>query len=107
MATNDHNDVWRALGDGNRREILDLLANGPATTGTVVEHFDHLCRTAVMKHLDVLVDAQLVTVKRSGRQRWNPPNPVPIERVCARWVDRHVRRMSSALNRLKDVVEEH
>lgn len=97
--------VWRALGDALRRELLDALARGPKTTGELVERFDHLCRTAVMKHLDVLVAAKLVIVRREGRIRWNYLNPVPIERVCARWVDGHVRRMGSALNRLKDVVE--
>jgi DNA-binding transcriptional ArsR family regulator len=93
------------LADAVRRELLDALRGGPKTTGELVERFDHLCRTGVMKHLDVLVAARLVIVRREGRVRWNYLNPVPIERVCARWVDGHVRRMSSALNRLKDVVE--
>ena len=97
--------VWRALSDAMRRELLDALTGGPKTTGELVDRFDHLCRTAVMKHLDVLVAAKLVIVRRQGRVRWNYLNPVPIERVCARWVDGHVRRMGSALNRLKDVVE--
>ncbi len=97
--------VWRALGDAVRREMLDALTGGPKMTGELVERFDHLCRTAVMKHLDVLVAAKLVIVRREGRIRWNYLNPVPIERVCGRWVDGHVRRMGSALNRLKDVVE--
>ncbi len=102
----DQNDrVWRALGDPVRRAILDVLGNGPATTGQLVERFDELCRTAVMKHLDVLEAARLVIVRREGRVRWNYLNPVPIEKVCRRWVDAHARRMGSALNRLKDVVE--
>lgn len=104
-ASDDNERVWRALGDAVRRAMLDALARGPKTTGELVERFDHLCRTAVMKHLDVLVAAKLVIVHREGRVRWNYLNPVPIERVCARWVDGQVRRMGSALNRLKDVVE--
>ncbi len=97
--------VWRALADPVRRSILDELADGPLMTGELVNRFDDLCRTAVMKHLDVLVAADLVIVKREGRCRWNHLNPVPIERVCQRWVQRHMRRLSSAMNRLKDVVE--
>jgi len=104
-AGDENERVWRALGDTVRRAILDALAGGPKTTGELIERFDHLCRTAVMKHLDVLVAAKLVVVRREGRVRWNYLNPVPIERVCARWVDGHMRRMSSALNRLMDVVE--
>lgn len=58
-----------------------------------------------MKHLDVLVRARLVMVKREGRVRWNHFNPVPIDRICGRWLDAHRRRRSAALNRLKRVVE--
>ena len=97
--------VWKALADLTRRGLLDLLADGPKTTGELVSRFPALCRTAVMKHLDILVGAGLVLVRREGRVRWNHLNPVPIQRVCDRWVSRHVRKMSSALNRLKAIVE--
>ena len=99
-------NIWRALADPHRRDILDALAERPLTTGEIVARFDGLCRTAVMKHLDVLVEAGLVVVRREGRQRWNYLNPVPIQRVCDRWISRHVRHMSAALSRLKGIVEE-
>jgi DNA-binding transcriptional ArsR family regulator len=105
MSSKTDDLVWRALADPVRRSILDELADGPLMTGELVNRFDDLCRTAVMKHLDVLVAADLVIVKREGRCRWNHLNPVPIERVCQRWMQRHVRKLSSAMNRLKDIVE--
>ena len=104
-STLDPDRVWRALADPTRRAILDELAGSPRTTGELVERFQPLCRTNVMKHLDVLVDAQLVLVRRRGRERWNHLNPVPIQRVCDRWVTRHVRHPASALSRLKDHLE--
>jgi len=67
--------------------------------------FEPMCRTNVMKHLDILVAAGLVVVRREGRTRWNHINPVPIQRVCDRWVSRHVRNLASAMSRLKDHVE--
>ncbi len=96
---------WRALGDPIRRRMLDELARAPRTTGEMAVRFEPLCRTAVMKHLDVLTAAELVVVRRAGRVRWNHFNPVPIDGVCRRWLDAHRRRMSGALNRLKEVVE--
>ena len=39
-----------------------------------------------MKHLTVLEEASLVRVERSGRERWNHLNPVPIQRLWRRWV---------------------
>ena len=103
----DHNDaVWRALSDSTRRSLLDALGERPLSTGELVDRFDNLCRTNVMKHLDILVASQLVIIRREGRVRWNYLNPVPIQRVCDRWVSRHVKRISSALSRLKDHVEQ-
>lgn len=85
--------------------MLDALRTGPLLTGDLVDAFAPMSRTNVMKHLDVLVDAGLVLVRREGRQRWNYLNPVPIQRVCDRWVKRHVQGVSSALIRLKQHIE--
>ena len=97
--------VWKALADPKRREILDRLAERPYKTGELCGQFDSLCRTAVMKHLDVLEDAGLLLVRREGRVRWNHLNPVPIQQICDRWVSRHVRGTASAMLRLKNQVE--
>jgi DNA-binding transcriptional ArsR family regulator len=98
--------IWKALADATRREILDALAERPQTSGDIVARFDGLCRTNVMKHLDILVAANLVIVRREGRSRWNYLNPVPIQRVCDRWVSKHVKHLAAAMSRLKDHVEE-
>jgi len=102
--------VWKALADPTRRAILDLLAEEPRTTGEVCARFARkkqggIGRTGVMKHLDILQAANLVIVRREGRHRWNHLNPVPIQRVCDRWVSRYVRDIARSANRLKDLVE--
>ncbi|GJM45270.1 MAG: transcriptional regulator [Gemmatimonadota bacterium] len=97
--------IWKALGDRTRRSILDDLATEPRTTGALVERHPDLCRTAVMKHLAILEAAGLVVVRREGRYRWNYLNPVPIERVCGRWIHGQVRHLSAAANRLRTLVD--
>jgi DNA-binding transcriptional ArsR family regulator len=101
----DTDPVWRALADPTRRDVLDLLAERAHTTGEVVAAFPELSRTGVMKHLDVLVAAGLVVVRREGRVRWNHLNPMPIRRIHDRWVAKHVAGTAAALSRLKDHVE--
>lgn len=98
--------IWKALADRTRRTILDVLAERPLTTGELVARFDHVCRTNVMKHIDILVEAHLVIVRREGRKRWNHLNPAPIQSVCDRWVSNHVKQLASAMSRLKEHVEE-
>lgn len=80
------NDVWRALANPLRRQLLDALANGPRTTGDLAEQASALSRFAVMQHLDVLVDAGLVVVRRQGRRRFNYLNAVPLREWYERWV---------------------
>jgi DNA-binding transcriptional ArsR family regulator len=79
-------NVWKALSDPTRRRILDMLRDGPLTTGQIVEAFPELSRFGVMKHIDVLKDAHLVLVRAEGRQRFNSLNPIPIRMIYERWV---------------------
>src|SRR3954453_14818301 len=79
-------DLWRALGNPVRRQILDDLRAGPRTTGDLAARRPELSRFAVMQHLGVLTDAGLVTVRRRGRERFNYLNPVPLRRWYERWV---------------------
>src|SRR5205085_2123270 len=78
--------VWKALADPTRRAILDLLRDRPRMTTEIVESFPHLTRFGVMKHLDVLREAQLVQTRELGRQRVNSLNVVPIRQIYERWV---------------------
>ena len=97
--------VWRALSNSTRRGMLDLLQGGPLTTGDVSDRFPQLSRFAVMQHLRVLVEADLVVVVREGRRRYNYLNPVPIQQIYDRWVNRYMQPWTDALTSLKDDLE--
>jgi len=60
------NDVFRALSDPTRREILELLRNGPRTSGEIAEKFSTSWAT-VSRHLSVLKDADLILAERNGQ----------------------------------------
>src|SRR5258708_24437119 len=97
--------VWKALSDPTRRAILDLLRDGPRKTTEIVESFPHLTRFGVMKHLDVLREAELVQTRESGRERMNSLNAVPIRQIYERWVSRFQELWSSELLRIKEIAE--
>jgi DNA-binding transcriptional ArsR family regulator len=98
--------VWRALANGTRRRILDLLRDGPATTGELDAAFPELSRYAVMQHLRVLEEADLLIVRRSGRERYNYMNPVPIQEIHARWVSKYTQPWAEALLGLRAELED-
>ncbi len=100
-----HDAVFKALADARRRRVLDLLKERPLTTGHLCDGFPGLDRCTVMQHLEVLEKADLIVVKRAGRNRWNYLNPLPIKDVHDRWVSPYAARAVSLLARLKRDLE--
>jgi DNA-binding transcriptional ArsR family regulator/uncharacterized protein YndB with AHSA1/START domain len=96
--------LWRALSDPTRRRILDLLRERPRITGEVASHFE-ISRIAVMRHLDVLAEASLVTSRKRGRERWHYLNALPLERLHERWFDPRAAAWAAGLLRLARKVE--
>ena len=84
--------------------MLDLLRERPRTTGELTRSFA-VSRFAVMKHLNVLTDADLVLVRRHGRERWNHLNAVPLRRVWERWLQPYESAWAVSLFRFQRDVE--
>ena len=59
------NQVFRALADPSRREIIRLLRDGPLTSGEIAERFPTAWAT-VSRHLSVLRDADLIVAERNS-----------------------------------------
>jgi DNA-binding transcriptional ArsR family regulator len=97
--------VFQALSDYRRRAILDLLRDQPQTTGDLCARFPQLDRCTVMQHLRVLEAAELIIVKREGRNRWNYLNPLPIKQIYDRWISRYAGHALDVLGRLKRDLE--
>ena len=76
------------------------------TTGLLAERFPDLSRFAVMQHLKVLEEANLIAVRREGRKRYNHLNPIPIQQIYDRWVHRYMQPWTEALVGLKAELED-
>jgi len=96
--------LWRALAGPTRRRILDLLRERPRVTGEIAAQFP-VSRIAVMRHLDVLSQAGLVTSRKRGRERWHYLNTVPLQQLHRRWAEPAAAGFASALLRLNDSIE--
>ena len=98
--------VFKALADSRRREILDLLKDGPRTTGQLCDHFERtLDRCTVMQHLGVLEKAELIIATREGRLRWNYLNAMPIKDIHDRWISPYASHAVQLLARMKQDLE--
>ena len=101
----DLDPIWKALSDPTRREILDLLRDGPRQTTEIVEQFPHLSRFGVMKHLDGLREVGLVNTRSKGRRRINSLNVAPLRMIMERWISKYEAYWTNTLLRVKEVAE--
>lgn len=77
--------VFKALGDYRRRMMLEILKEGPYTTGEICERFPEIDRCTVMQHLKVLEKAKLIRVEKVGKFRWNHLNLEPLKLSFEGW----------------------
>src|SRR5579864_6991665 len=98
-------EVFRALADASRRQLLDSLnSRNGQTLGELCAGLD-MARQAVSKHLAILEDANLVATVWRGREKLHYLNPVPIFEIGERWIGKFERSRLQALSDMKQAVE--
>jgi len=98
-------EVFKALADASRRELLDRLrADNGQTLGELCVRLA-MTRQAVSKHLAILEEANLVAVVWRGREKLHYLNPVPIHDIADRWIGKFERSRLQALSELKKGLE--
>jgi len=104
--TTDEDIVFKALADASRRQLLDRLRKKPGLTLHALCEKHEMSRQAVTKHLAILETANLVVTRKQGRTKLHFLNPVPIHEISVRWIDKFEKQRLSALNTLKQALEE-
>src|ERR1700712_908157 len=98
-------EVFRALADPTRRDLLDELFREDGQTLSALESRFAISRFGVMKHLKQLEEAGLVVTRKRGREKLHFLNPVPIRLVHDRWVSKYAEPWVSGLSDLKQRLE--
>lgn len=99
-------DVFKALADSSRRELLDRLnASNGQSLRELCEGLD-MTRQSVSKHLATLEAANLVTTVWHGREKLHYLNAVPINEIAERWINRYDQERVRALSDLKQALEQ-
>ena len=97
-------DVFNAVAEGRRREILDVLIDGEKAVGSIVDDLA-MSQPQVSKHLRVLSDVGLVRCRTEGRRRLYRLAPENLRPVHD-WVSRFERTMNERLDRMDDYLHE-
>ena len=93
-------DVFQAIADPTRRKILSLLAQESLNLNSVAEKF-HSSRPAISKHIKILTECGLITIKQQGRQRYCEAKLQKLNEV-SEWVEQHKIFWTKKLDALDD-----
>lgn len=93
-------DVFQAIADPTRRQILDLLSNEALTLNGIADNF-HISRPAVSKHIKILTECGLVVIKPSGRERYCEVQMKPLQEVNL-WVQQYKRFWTEKFDNLEN-----
>jgi DNA-binding transcriptional ArsR family regulator len=97
-------DVFQAIADPIRRDIIGLLAKDNLSVNHVAENFE-ISRPAVSKHLKILTECGIVIIEQKGRERIceiKPQNLIPV----AEWVDQYRKLWESKLDSFENYLME-
>jgi DNA-binding transcriptional ArsR family regulator len=97
-------DVFNAIGDGHRREILDALITGEKPVGAIVSELA-MSQPQVSKHLRVLTEVGLVRCRAEGRRRLYRLEPARL-RPFHEWLAKYEQAWNDRLDRLDDYLKE-
>jgi DNA-binding transcriptional ArsR family regulator len=96
-------DVFQAIADPTRREVLRLLAEKERPISEISSHFS-VSRTAIVKHLQVLSEAELVSGRKVGREKIYRLQPEPLTEL-KQWLSYYEKFWENKLSMLKHLVE--
>lgn len=80
-------DVFQAIADPTRRQIISLVAKQPLNVNSIAEKFD-VSRQAVSLHVKILTECGLIIIKQQGRERYCEAKLQKLEEVSD-WVEQY------------------
>ncbi|PGS48680.1 helix-turn-helix transcriptional regulator [Bacillus sp. AFS041924] len=96
-------DVFQAIADPTRREVLKLLANNELPISEISSNFP-MSRTAIAKHLHILSEAELISGRKVGRERRYRLQPEAFLEI-KQWLSYYEQFWANKLSILQHLVE--
>jgi DNA-binding transcriptional ArsR family regulator len=97
-------DVFQGIADPTRREILNIISRQPLNMNSVAEQFD-VSRTAIYKHIKMLIECGLIEMKQEGRERFCEAKLESLHEVSD-WVGQYRKMWTSKLDNLEAYLNE-
>ena len=96
-------DVFQAISDPTRREIINLVTHQALNLNAIADKFD-MSRPAISQHIKILIECGLITVSKKGRERYCDARVDKLNEVAA-WVEQCRKQWEERYDRLDNVLE--
>jgi DNA-binding transcriptional ArsR family regulator len=96
-------DVFQAIADPTRRQIINLIAHQPLNLNTIADNFD-VSRPAISQHIKILIECGLIDVKKNGRERYCEAKLSQLNEV-AQWIEQYRKSWDEKFDRMDDLLE--
>lgn len=93
-------DVYQAIADPTRRQIIDIIAKQPLNLNSVAEKFD-MSRQAVSLHIKILEECGLILLRQQGRERYCEVKLNKLNEVSV-WVDKYKQYWDQKLDSMEN-----
>jgi DNA-binding transcriptional ArsR family regulator len=97
-------DVFQAIADPTRREIINLVAYQALNLNAIAENFD-VSRPAISQHIKILTECGLIVIKKQGRERYCEAKLQKLSEVSM-WIERYRKLWAERFDELDNILDE-
>jgi DNA-binding transcriptional ArsR family regulator len=97
-------DVFQAIADPTRRQIINMIAQRSLNLNAVAENFD-ISRPAISKHIKILTECGLIVIKQQGRERYCEARLEKLSEVSV-WIEQYKQFWNAKLDALENYLEQ-
>src|SRR5882672_11013026 len=97
-------DVFQAIADPTRREIINLIAYQSLNLNSIAENFE-VSRPAISQHIKILTECGLIVIKKKGRERYCEARLQQLNEVSD-WVEQYRKLWAQRFNSLDNLLNE-
>ncbi len=97
-------DVFQAIADPTRREIINIIAQKSLNLNAVADNFE-VSRPAISKHIKILTECGLIVIKQKGRERFCEANLKPLQEVQG-WLQQYHQFWTAKLDALENYLDQ-